>query len=355
MLRSEELRKARAEKQSVKCVVWDLDNSLWDGVLLEDGGVALREGVAEALAELDGRGIILSIASRNDHDLAMAKLAEFGLADYFLYPQINWNAKSSSIRTIAESLNIGLDALAFVDDQMFELDEVRFELPAVLCFDAADVKGMLARPELNPRFVTPESRLRRQLYASDIQRRRAEDEFTGASEEFLRQLNMSMTIKRAAEEDLQRAEELTVRTNQLNTTGYTYSYDELDAFRRSPDHLLLVASLSDRYGPYGSIGLSLVEKGSEYWTIKLFLMSCRVMSRGVGTILMHDIASRVKRAGARLRAEFIPNGRNRMMLVTYKFSGFEQVGRDGDLVLLENSLARPIPPCPDYVRLEVVG
>ena len=223
MVKSEQMAKAQAEKKLIKCVVWDLDNTIWDGILLEDNAVRLRMDVVEVLEELDRRGILLSIASRNAFEVALAKLAEFGIREDFLYPQINWNSKSFSIRAIAQSLNIGLDTLAFVDDQPFEREEVQFELSGVWCVDAVNIKKLLDLPMLKPRFITPESKLRRKMYLSDMQRQRAESVFGGASEEFLRQLGMIFTIKRAQEEDLQRAEELTIRTNQLNTTGYTYS------------------------------------------------------------------------------------------------------------------------------------
>jgi FkbH-like protein len=354
MLKSEHIARAKAERHVIKCVVYDLDNTIWDGVLLEDPQVRLREDALEAIRELDRRGILLSIASRNPHDLAMAKLREFGLGECFLYPQINWGAKSASIRTIATSLNLGLDALAFVDDQPFERDEVRFELPEVTCVNPADMRKTLDDPIMKPRFITHESSLRRKSYLSDIRRQQAEAEFTGPSEEFLHQSEIKFTIQRAREEDLQRAEELTVRTNQLNTTGYTYSYEELDVFRRSPEHLLLVASLEDKFGSYGTIGLSLVERGPVFWNIKLLLMSCRVMSRGVGTVLMQHLMARAKQANVRLRAEFIPNGRNRMMMVTYKFSGFTEVQREGDLSILENDLSRPVAPAPAYMKVEVL-
>ncbi|HYH80304.1 MAG TPA: hypothetical protein VEX86_10915, partial [Longimicrobium sp.] len=143
------------------------------------------------------------------------------------------------------------------------------------------------------------------------------------------------------------------RTNQLNTTGYTYGYDELNAFRTSPGHILLVAGLDDRFGTYGKIGLALVEKTSaEHWTLKLLLMSCRVMSRGVGTIMMSHVMQQAKAAGVKLRAEFKPNGRNRMMEVTYRFGGFREVERRGEMILFEHDLAT-IAPFPDYVRVDV--
>ncbi|MER6914835.1 HAD-IIIC family phosphatase [Streptomyces sp. NPDC000594] len=343
---------ATSPTKTVKCVVWDLDHTVWDGILLEDGAAELRPGVREAIEELDRRGILQSIASRNDHDAAAAELRRHGLFDYFLHPRIGWNAKSSSVRAIAEALNLGLDSFAFVDDDPFERGEVAHEIPEVLCVDAAEAAGLPARPEFTPRFLTDDSARRRAMYRADQVRSEAESDYTGPKEEFLATLGMTFTIAPAGEGDLQRAEELTVRTNQLNTTGYTYSYEELDAFRRSPDHELLVARLEDKHGPYGTIGLVLLEREPDAWRIKLLLMSCRVMSRGVGGVLITHLRQSARDAGVRLLAEFLPNGRNRMMFVTYKFSGFREIGREGELVRLAADLA-DVPPFPGYLTVEL--
>ncbi|HEX6747474.1 MAG TPA: HAD-IIIC family phosphatase [Longimicrobium sp.] len=344
--------KAKKPK-GVKCVVWDLDHTVWDGILLEDDNVELRPGVLDIIRALDERGILQSIASRNDHDRAMERLRALGIADFFLHPQIDWNAKGQNVERIAKKLNIGLDTFLFIDDQPFEREEVAFACPQVRTMDAADLAGLLDLPEMNPEFITDDSRRRREMYRADIERQQAEEGFAGPSEEFLRTLEMRFTLGPCSVDDLQRAEELTVRTNQLNTTGYTYGYDELDAFRTSPGHVLLVAGLEDRYGTYGKIGLALVEKTTtEFWTVKLLLMSCRVMSRGVGTIMMSHIMELAKAEGAKLRAEFVPNGRNRMMEVTYRFGGFREVERRGEMILFEHDLAT-IAPFPEYVRVDV--
>jgi FkbH-like protein len=334
-----------------KCVVWDLDDTLWRGTLLEGDAVGISPGIRETLAELDARGIVHSIASRNDPQHAIARLRELGVDEYFLYPQIGWGAKSEAIARIAAALNIGVDAIAFVDDQPFERDEVAFAHP-VLCLDPEPLHRLLDLPELNPRFLTEDSRLRRVMYQQDASRKAAESEYRGPSADFLRTLEMRFEIDEACEADLQRAEELTVRTHQLNTTGYTYSYEDLDAYRQSDRHKLLIASLTDRFGPYGKIGLTLVECGDDAWTIKLLLMSCRVMSRGVGSVLLGYLMGLAREAGVPLRAEFKSNGRNRMMYVTYRFAHFEEVARDGDVVVLEND-CRSVPACPDYVDLRV--
>ena len=158
-------------EQAVKCLVWDLDNTLWDGVLLEDPQVSLRPEVADIVRTLDERGILHSIASRNDHGLAMEKLRQFELADYFLCPQINWNPKSASVEGIAKNLCLALDTFAFVDDQPFERAEVSFAHPKVLCIDAAELSGIPALKRMHPRFITEESKSRRLLYMSDGKRR----------------------------------------------------------------------------------------------------------------------------------------------------------------------------------------
>ncbi len=349
----QEVDSKKKDKKLIKCVVWDLDNTLWQGVLLEDEKVSLRENIVNLIHTLDSRGILQSIASKNESAIAIAKLEEFGLKEYFLYPQINWNSKASSIKKIATSLNIGLDVIAFVDDQLFELEEVKFTLPEILCINADEIGNILDMPVMNPRFITEDSRIRRLMYLSDIERQNAEKEFVGTADEFLATLNMNFTISSAKEEDLQRAEELTLRTNQLNTTGYTYSYDELNHFRSSENHKLLIASLEDKYGSYGKIGLALIKCQADIWTIKLLLMSCRVMSRGVGTIMMNHIMSLAQKNHVRLLAEFIPNDRNRMMYISYKFAGFKEINKNGDVVIFENDFSR-IQPIPSYVKFQLV-
>ncbi len=344
------LNKVDERQNNIKCVVWDLDNTIWQGVLLEDKSVIIRDIAVGIIRTLDSRGIVQSIASRNDYDTAMEKLRELGLLEYFLYPQIGWNPKSSYIKKIAGSLNISVNAIALIDDQPFEREEVNASFPEVMCIAADSIDGLPDMPEFNPRFVTSDSRLRRQMYLDDIRRNIKEEEFIGPKDEFLASLGMKLKIFNAAEDDLHRAEELTVRTNQLNATGYTYSYDELNNFRQSDWHMLLMAKLDDKYGSYGHIGLAMIEKTAEVWTIKLLLMSCRVMSRGVGSIMLNYIMQIAKEKKMRLRAEFMPNGRNRMMEITYRFAGFQEVSKVNGLITLENSLEH-VPSVPDYVEV----
>ncbi|MEV6559419.1 HAD-IIIC family phosphatase [Nocardia sp. NPDC051756] len=345
----------RKRPRYIKCVVWDLDHTLWAGILLENAAVTeLKPGIRETIVALDERGILHSIASRNDPEIALAKLTELGIAEYFLHPQIGWNNKSASVATIAERLDIGIDTLAFVDDQALERDEVGFAHPEVLCIDAEQAADLPNRPEFQPKQVTADSRVRRHMYRASIERSSAEDQFSGTNDEFLATLDMRFTISPAGPADIGRAEELVVRTNQLNSTGVMYSAEELAAHADSDDHVLLMAELEDKYGTYGQVGLALAQRGAEQWRLKLLLMSCRVISRGVGTVLLNHVVRLAQADGARLVAEYVPTERNRIMYITYRFAGFTEIGEQDGITLLAASAAPPPPP-PAYLTVQTLA
>jgi FkbH-like protein len=163
----------RTNPKAVKCVVWDLDNTLWAGVLLENDNVSLRDHVVDIIRTLDSRGILQSIASKNEYVPAIKKVQELGLHEYFLYPQIGWDSKASSIETIARLIDIGLDTVAFIDDEAFEREEVKFSHPEVLCLDALHLDQLLEMPEMNPRSITEESKIRRLMYINEEDRKTA--------------------------------------------------------------------------------------------------------------------------------------------------------------------------------------
>lgn len=337
-------------EQKIKCVVWDLDNTLWDGVLSEGDDVKLREGITEIFKTLDERGILQSIASKNNFDDAYKKLEELGVAEYFLYPQINWNPKSEGIKKISQSLNLGLDSFAFVDDSPFEREEILSADERILTIDAADIDKIVSMERMIPKFITEDTKNRRKMYIADSKRKQEEQEFTGDNTEFLMSLGMKLTISPVTEQDLQRAYELTVRTHQLNSTGYTYSYEELQGFIDSEDHIFLIAQLTDKFGDYGKIGLILVEN-TDALRIKLLLMSCRVMSRGVGSAILIYLAKLKEQLNKPMFAEFKTTDRNRIMYITYKIMGFDEIeDNDGD-VLLEYT-SEEIKEFPPYFEVE---
>ena len=327
----------------IKCVIWDLDNTLWEGVLSEGGGKSLRPGARETVLELDRRGIVQSVSSKNDPSAAIGRLSAFGLEDYFLCPQISWNPKSGGVRAILSALNIKPEAAAFVDDSAFERDEVRRALPALHVYDGADLTRLPALPEFQVPFITQDAANRRNMYRADLARQDAESAFEGNADDFLATLHMKLDISPVTRDDLQRVEELTVRTHQLNSTGYTYSYEELAALAEDPGHIFCICGLTDDYGDSGKVGLLLLENGGDALRLKLLIVSCRVMSRGIGTALLSYATQLAARLGKKLLAEYLETEYNRIMYITYKLAGFEDVTEEDGQILLRFAQDTPLP------------
>ncbi|WP_206505730.1 HAD-IIIC family phosphatase [Streptomyces chrestomyceticus] len=306
----------------VKCLVWDLDNTIWDGTLLEDANVEPFPGILDTLVELDSRGILHSVSSKNDHDLAWKRLEELGLAEYFVHPRIGWGRKSDAVREIAERLNFAEGTIAFIDDQPAERAEVTYGAPDVRCYPAEQATSLTGLPEFSPATVTVDSRRRREMYQAGARRDAEKETFNGPDEDFLRSLDLVMTIKRADEEDLSRVEELTLRTSQMNATGVHYSDATLRALLADPDHEVLTVTLTDRFGPHGAVGVLLLERHPRLWHLKLLATSCRVVSFGAGSVILNWLIDQAAQAGAHLAADFRRTERNRMMDIAYRFAGF---------------------------------
>ena len=307
---------------TVKCLVWDLDNTLWQGVLLEDGEVRVSDEIRRVMAGLDERGILQAVASRNDHDHAWEWLEKLGVAEYVVLPHIGRGPKSASVKAIAEKLNFALGTVAFIDDTAMERAEVAHHLPEVRCYPAEDAVRLLDLPEFTPATVTEDSRRRRQMYQAGFAREAARSEFTGPDEEFLRGAGLEMVIRRADETDLARVEELTLRTSQMNATGVHYSDETLRGLLSDVDHEVLVVSMTDRFGPHGAVGIVLLAKHAAVWHLKLLATSCRVVAFGAGAVLLNWLTDQAAAADVNLVADFRRTDRNRMMEIAYRFAGF---------------------------------
>jgi methoxymalonate biosynthesis protein len=306
----------------VKCLVWDLDDTLWQGTLSEQAAVVATDAVRDVVRALDSRGVLQSVASRNDHDPAWARLEALGLAEYFVLPRIGWGRKSDSVRAIADELGFALGTIAFVDDQPAERAEVAFHLPEVRCYRADQVLALPGLPEFSPATVTADSAQRRVMYQAGFRRAAEQAAYTGPDEEFLRSLGIVMRIARADESELARVEELTLRTSQMNATGVHYGDAALRGLLADPGHEVLVVSMADRFGPHGAVGVLLLERGPAAWHLKLLATSCRVVPFGAGAAILRWLGDQAARAGVHLVADFRPTERNRMMEIAYRFAGF---------------------------------
>ncbi|MGE0491109.1 MAG: HAD-IIIC family phosphatase [Vulcanimicrobiota bacterium] len=307
----------------IKCLVWDLDETLWEGVLSEGDPARPRAQAEAALRVLDERGILHSIASKNDNALVLSHLRSHGLDDYFVYPQIGWSAKSVAIARIAEQLQLAPGNIAFVDDCPVERAEVASVHPQVLCLDVTQLGEVASMEAFSPRSRSPEAGRRRELVQLEIRRQQAEQEHQRPSLEFLAELELELDIFEAGPEHLSRAEELTARTTQLNSTGLVYRGEDLQQLMEAGVRCWLMRAC-DRFGDYGTVALALVDERPPQHRCRLLLTSCRVLNRGVGIGLLTYLMRRAQGAGLSLQVDYQANTRNRMMDISLRLAGFSR-------------------------------
>lgn len=283
-------KEAPAEK--VKCLVWDLDNTLWNGILIEtedNESLELKAGVLDTIKKLDERGIIQSIASKNDFAPAMEQLKKLGISEYFLYPEIHWNAKSASIKNIAENLNIGVDAMALIDDSVFEREQVHSALPEVRTYDALEAEKLTELPEFDV-IVTDESRHRREMYRAEEKRNALMANGNDDTVSFLRKCNLRIKVfAPQTEADITRCFELVNRTNQLNMSGRRYTRNEFDALLSKIGQTSIAFSCRDDFGSYGIVGFMQYRKDNCELCFTEFAMSCRVAGKYVESALFTHV------------------------------------------------------------------
>ncbi len=264
-----------------KVLVWDLDETFWTGTLAEDGpaGVTPKLEAVAALKALDGRGVLHSIASKNDAGEALEALRRFGLQDYFLHPQVGWGPKSASVAAIAAALDLGLDSFVFIDDQPFERAEVAAAHPGVRVLAHTEVAALTTNPWFDHP-ATPEAARRRSLYQAEAARGRAAEASQGDYLAFLRASDLMLDVRGLDAADVTRVHELSQRTNQLNFTGAKFTRPQAEALA-APDrrHARLTMRCADAWGDYGLIGFADLDLAAG--ELAGFFMSCRVQRKRV--------------------------------------------------------------------------
>jgi methoxymalonate biosynthesis protein len=314
----------------VKCAVFDLDGTLWGGVLREDGpaGVVVRIYLLDVMLLLAARGILLAICSKND----AAELEHLpALLGETLYPKIvsrhlSWAPKSTMLKDIAEELNIGLESLAFFDDSAFERAEVLANAPGVRVFTPDDVFESPNMPEFQPLGdVTREALTRTVKYREQATRREAEQSSGQDLSSFLTSCELRLSLHDMTAGETSRVFELLQRTNQLNATLTRTSLEQLRAYAAEPErYVVRVARLADRFGEYGLIGFAACEIGRETWQLLDLALSCRAAGRGVERALLDHLGSLASAAGAgSLAIRFLPGPRNRQMFEILRERGFQ--------------------------------
>jgi FkbH-like protein len=338
--------------KAVKCIALDLDNTLWGGVVGDDGphGIQIAaHGDGETyhrfqsfLKELKNRGILLAVCSKNEHANAIKPFEEnpemvLKLDDITVFVA-NWENKPENLRKIREALNIGLDSIVFLDDNPFERAAVRTLLPEVLVpelpEDPADfVKTLVELNLFESSSFSAEDGLRSTLYRQEAQRHLAET--TAASfEDYLESLDMTINVSRFNPQQLNRITQLLLRSNQFNLTTQRHNQAQCEAMMHDLEGCLpLTASLRDRFGDHGliSIVVGKVDRSVGRLVISDWLMSCRVLTRGVEEYLMNHLVEHARRLNlSAITACYIPTLKNAMVKDFYARFDFHKVAEDAD-------------------------
>lgn len=335
---------AGAGAKKVKIVVWDLDNTVWAGTLIEDGpgNVTLKPGVREVIEALDARGIVNSVASKNHEDAALAELERLGLRDYFVFPMISWGPKSDAVRRIVRSFNVGEDTIAFVDDQPFEREEVRVGNPKVRVYSHDLATDLLAREEFDVP-VTDEARNRRSFYRTEEVRNLALEQSSGDYLAFLKQSQIRVRVALAGSDQIERIHELVQRTNQLNFSGNRYSKSDLHATLSRTDRECYLIDAQDNYGKYGYVGFAVVRPGEVPKVVDL-AFSCRVQSKRVEhAVLVFLMATYAARGARQIEIFYHSTDRNQQIAQVFPDLECAEISRDGSNFVYGRSVAGELP------------
>lgn len=360
-----------------KVVALDLDNTLWGGIIGEDGleGISLgEEGLGLAFAEFQDellnlmrKGILLALCSKNNEEDALAVMRRHPSMrlkeDHFAARRVNWQDKAANLRELAEELNLGLDSFVFIDDNPAERTLVRSELPEVLVpewpQDPTQYRTSLldlARQHLLKISLTDEDRARTSLYRVEGERRSLLESAGGNLEHYYRSLEMVARIGHADSFTIPRIAQLTQKTNQFNLTTRRYSEADIRALSKSPDALVLWLGLSDRFADNGIVGVLILRRISTVeWFIDSFLLSCRVIGRTVENALVGYACDLLAdRSAELLQGEYRRTSKNSVAANVYRDLGFEFAGEQDGFTQWNLALRQHRVAVPDWIAIERV-
>jgi len=356
-----------------KCVVVDLDNTLWGGIVGEDGLGQIKLGNTSPgveyqdfqryLRSLTERGMLLAINSKNNFEDAMQVIRSHeGMIlreKDFSAIRVNWKPKVENMISIAQELNIGLDSLMFVDDNPSECEIMRNSLPAVLTVDLPTDPSLYREtlellPQLQSLVLTDEDRHRVEQYRAN-QKRHEIRASAQSVEEYLKSLEVAVEVTLASESTLPRIHQLFQRTNQFNLTSRRYDEAQLVTFLKDSRIRIYALRARDRFGDHGIVAIALVRTGGENCVIDSFLMSCRVIGYGVETALLAIIYEQARHEGASvLMGEYIETAKNSPAKDFYSRHGFT-VGdqQDGGIIVWSRLITENAVMVPQWIRMEV--
>jgi FkbH-like protein len=324
----------------IKCVAWDLDNTLWKGVFIESepGSLVVAPEVIATIKKLDEMGVLQTIVSKNTHDEVWPFIQSLGLDEYFLFPAINWGQKSENLKKIADLLNINIDTFGLIDDSPFERQEVSTSLPQVRVYQDTEMHQLFGYPEFDLP-VTQESRNRRSFYLIEQKRTQIAESYANDYQGFLRNCNIVVTVFTPKSDDqLNRCFELVQRTNQLNLSSRKYDRATFDSMISDDKYLKFGLEVEDQFGAYGIIGFVIVEKAGNDLRILDFVISCRVAQKMIEDSFVTWLWGQMRAQGKKyLLADHTRTSRNGKILTVFEAIGFvkEDLGDDKFLLRID--------------------
>jgi FkbH-like protein len=324
-----------------KCLVLDLDNTLWGGVIGEDGMEGIKLGPTpegrpflefqKYILNLFERGVILAINSSNNPEDVEKALREHPnmilKKEHFAAMEINWNDKISNMRSIAGKINIGLDSLVFLDDLRSNRELVRLALPEVLVPELPEdpaeyLTALMELDDFNVLQLTAEDKNRNRLYALDQQRHEHRANSVSITD-YLKDLKIVVTLAQADLMTVPRISQLTQKTNQFNMTTRRYQEEDIKSFSEDEHFRVFSVKVEDRFGDSGITGALVIERQKDVWRIDTFLLSCRVIGKKIEQAVLGFLIGRARKEHVRcLRGEFRPTEKNMPATSFYKNSGF---------------------------------
>ncbi|WSI54006.1 HAD-IIIC family phosphatase [Streptomyces platensis] len=352
-----------------KCLVVDLDETLWGGVLGDDGpeGIEVAGGYRgqafqafqKVVRQIGSQGVLLAAVSKNDREPVQQVLREHPdmvvREDDFVSVTANWQPKHENIKALAEALNLGTDSFVFIDDSPYECGLVRRELPGTevvqLGADPAHHIGALLQDGwFDVRELTQEDHSRTLKYRQELSRKDFLHSFSSI-EDYLHELRIDVRLAAAGEEIHNRVSQITLRTNQFNLTNRRLQPQEVGEFAATPGHHVLAIHAGDRFGDNGVVGAVFLRRDGEIAHLDNFLLSCRVFSRGIENACLSAVLRHARAGGARaVQAAYRPTAKNAKVRNFYPRSGFVQVSDDGTEAVFRHDLTE-IADTPDHLRL----
>lgn len=350
-----EYKLSKKPASKVKCVAWDLDNTMWKGVIGDDGkdGVIPFEKSMRLVKKFDEMGLIQTVTSKNEYDIAWDKLKELGLSEYFLYPAINWNPKSKNLKGVADALNINIDTFAVIDDSEFERHEIKQTLPQVRTYDVVEIDGLLERPEFDVP-ITSESKNRRLSYQTEARRKTILSMWEGDYGSFLKECEICLELWTPKETaDQERCFELIQRSNQYNVTLDRRSEEYLHDIVESSDYKTYALHVSDKFGNYGIVGFASFEIISDDYCLRDFVMSCRVAKKSIEKAFFSFVTDQLGE-GRVLFVSVEKTERNNPLRTEFKNLGMK-IEKDDDKILeLSFRKGESAPIVCDTIRIEIM-